>query len=176
SVAPATITPSEGSLLIHPTSATAAVVLVVSDASGPMLDRLFDVEVTARTTITTGELSAMSNASDARSGYACGMASSGSGGIGSDNGTSGSTYQFPLSSPHVNPDLLVRLTPPDALNSQIDCRLAYGVAVGLYTYPPFSPPAGGRPGVRVVTDDADLDGFALYHYQPGVPCAPPIIR
>jgi hypothetical protein len=85
--------------------------------------------------------------------------------------------EAPLSSAHVDPELLVRLyyhALASLSGATLRCRVDYGVAIGLAEATLNTIPSSGAPGVVVRNATAEVDGIAIY--GTGNPCPAPIIR
>jgi hypothetical protein len=89
----------------------------------------------------------------------------------------GNKSETSLSSPHVDPELLVRLyfhALASLSGAKMRCRVDYGVAIGLNEATLVAIPSSDSPGVFVANTTAELDGIVIY--GTGRPCPAPIIR
>jgi hypothetical protein len=125
-------------------------------------------------------ISAISNASTAQTGYGCGLLQTNNLVAEADSTTlssSTNTGDF-MSAEPASADFLLRLKSPNgaAGDPAIGCRADYGLAAGLVELTPPQAPTGGGPGMRLVGGPADLSGIAVYRFQPGTSCPPPITR
>lgn len=176
-----TITHGIGSITVTP-SDMLPVSLVALDEQGVRFTGVFDTQLLASTTITTGAVYAMSNISVPGSGYGCGL------GIWMQSvsaepivrtASASAEWTFPgfLRGEPVDSRLLLRLIAPTATGTSFVCVASYGLAVGggsTVAYAGYEPGLGG-PGVLVIKDAITLDAIALYRKQPD-PCPETIYR
>ncbi len=170
------VTPGAGMVRLRP-HPPSKVGIVARGEDGAVLGGVFDVTIRGSVTIsTTGSIAAVSNASNVKSGYACSLRGPTGLAISSANGTSTSAYTAGLSSDPVLDVYVLRLTAttPTTQPYPDQCRVDYGVAVGVRTVTPMLRPTGGGAGVIADRDPTDVTAVALY--QRRTPCPSPIVR
>lgn len=172
------ITPGEGAVSVDPRSARA--MLIATDDAGVVIDGLFDVQLAGRVQLRQGSLVAVSSTASAVGGYGCGISGSPLTRVEASaaaNDGNGSSLGTPLSPQPVGDAVLLRLIASGALASTriVECRGDYGYGLALSSHTPVSRPTGG-PGIAVRYDPAELHSIAVYRFQPGVACAPPLMR
>lgn len=165
-----------GHVSIDPGSA-AAFTIVARGEDGAPITGLFDVQLLASATLTTGSLDAVTRASDYRTGYTCGLRGFTAPPeqtivIGQYSATMSVTASAKLSSEPTGSSSLVRLFAPrgaTANETAIVCITESGAAAGVLAFgldPTFEPPPGGGAGVRVAQDVADVSAVAIYRFEP----------
>jgi hypothetical protein len=166
--------------------ATTPVTIVAKADDGTPFAGLFDVQVLAGGTLTTGSVEAVTRASDYRTGYSCGLRGYAAPAeqtivIGQYSATSSEQASAKLSTEATGSTSLVRLFAPrgsGANEPAIFCITEVGSAAGVLAVnldSTFDPPPGGGAGVRVREDVIDVSAVALYRFDPAS-CAPPIYR
>jgi hypothetical protein len=87
------------------------------------------------------------------------------------------SYSRPLSSLPYGELTTIRMTTEDPDGSvHLQCRVDYGIALGNAQMTSTALPSTTNVGIIAHDRAVDVEGIALYRYQPGTPCPAPVIR